>query len=236
VGKRRLQLSPWLLLAAIATATPSAQAQSIALPARTCGSASSVPLLLVNEAGADRATIDVTMRESEAIWAAAGVRLVWRVWNRPGDSSGFDGPFVMVRRRLRSRAHEAAYDRDRRAQLGRVVFDRDDRPTRLVEVSLTDIVAAVSRADRTKAYRSMALTRSELIGRALGRVVAHEIGHWLFGRGHAADGLMSAGLRPTDLVSPKRPAVAALWLAARADRLQDSLARCGVAGNHASAR
>jgi len=234
--ERRRQLSACLLLASIAVgASPRVQAAGTAPIAAACGSARSLPLVLVNEGGADRATVDVSLHEAEAIWAAAGVRLVWTILDDTGDSAAFRGPFVVLRRRLSHRSTKAESLDSRRAQLGRVIFDRADRSPRLVEVSLTDVVAAASRANRTAIVpQPNTFVRPELIGRALGRVIAHEIGHWLFGRGHAADGVMRASLRPSDLVAPRRPAVAALWLASRTEHLPDAFAPCAVAGSRAS--
>jgi hypothetical protein len=41
-----------------------------------------------------------------------------------------------------------------------------------------------------------------LLGRALGRALAHEIGHYLFGAGHARDGLMRARFTAEEMVEP----------------------------------
>jgi hypothetical protein len=45
----------------------------------------------------------------------------------------------------------------------------------------------------------------ELVGRAAGRVLAHEIGHYLLGwRAHTPDGLMRAGFGASALLDPAR--------------------------------
>lgn len=47
--------------------------------------------------------------------------------------------------------------------------------------------------------------REQILGRAVGRVLAHEIGHYVLAtRGHAAHGLMRAAQAPDDLVAPNR--------------------------------
>lgn len=47
--------------------------------------------------------------------------------------------------------------------------------------------------------------RDQFVGRALGRVFAHELGHVLLGAPvHAATGLMRANFSPSDLVLPQR--------------------------------
>ena len=47
--------------------------------------------------------------------------------------------------------------------------------------------------------------REQAVGRAIGRVIAHEIGHVLLrSRRHAAHGLMRAVQRPDELIDPAR--------------------------------
>ena len=49
-----------------------------------------------------------------------------------------------------------------------------------------------------------------LLGRGLGRVVAHELGHWLVGRGNVRDSLMKPSFDDRDLVQsigPRLPSV-----------------------------
>jgi hypothetical protein len=56
--------------------------------------------------------------------------------------------------------------------------------------------------DRATGDRPAAL-RQRLMGRVLGRAIAHELGHFLFGSAdHAPDGLMRAKHRLDDLTSP----------------------------------
>ena len=51
--------------------------------------------------------------------------------------------------------------------------------------------------------------RDDLIGRALGRVLAHEIGHYLLIlRSHTPDGLMQPSFKAAALVAPDRGAFA----------------------------
>jgi hypothetical protein len=50
--------------------------------------------------------------------------------------------------------------------------------------------------------------RDQILGRAVGRVLAHEIGHYVLRTpGHAGHGLMRAEQRPDDLVAPNRDAL-----------------------------
>ena len=45
-----------------------------------------------------------------------------------------------------------------------------------------------------------------LLARSLGRALAHEIGHYLFGNGHTVHGLMRASFTPAELIEPITPA------------------------------
>jgi hypothetical protein len=62
--------------------------------------------------------------------------------------------------------------------------------------------------------------RERAIGRALGRVVAHEIGHWLFGRDHTPTGLMRASIRKPDLIAEDPPPLPATWPSAALAQLR----------------
>jgi hypothetical protein len=98
----------------------------------------------------------------------------------------------------------------------------EDQPSRLIELALPDIVATVlgqsvfdHRVDELPdAARALA------VGRALGRVAAHEIGHWLFGREHAPRGLMRASILRQDLVDRVAPSLPSRWPSTALAQLQ----------------
>ena len=111
--------------------------------------------------------------------------------------------------------------------LGQVPFG-DDGPGNLIEVSfeaVTDVVMRSSYLNRPVAKLPDFL-QQVLLGRGVGRVVAHEIGHWLAGRGHARDGLMKPTLGNEDLVALKRPRLPRPWMAAGAGMLTATASRC----------
>jgi len=64
-----------------------------------------------------------------------------------------------------------------------------------------------------------------LLGRGLGRVVAHELGHWLGGRGHVEQGLMKPMFDDRDLVERDTPRLPRTWTAA-AGLLEARFSRC----------
>jgi hypothetical protein len=62
---------------------------------------------------------------------------------------------------------------------------------------------ALARVDDKLLAERPARVREQVLGRVLGRAVAHELGHYLFAsRGHATEGLMRASHRTDDLVAP----------------------------------
>lgn len=82
--------------------------------------------------------------------------------------------------------------------MGEVRFHRD-QPRRMIRVSLDAVVAWVSR-DQAARFGTSTVVRNQTIGRnaelvprALGYIVAHEIGHVVLGtRAHARSGVMQA--------------------------------------------
>jgi hypothetical protein len=130
----------------------------------------------------------------------------------PGRPVRPDAVLVMVRARLAG-GNPADLIVGRRTTLGRVIRVSEDRPTRLIEVVFPAVVASVR--DQMAFGRPLrelpSVARDAVIGRALGRVAAHEIGHWLFGRAHAPEGLMRASIRRRDLVSLEPPALPDGW-------------------------
>jgi hypothetical protein len=147
-------------------------------------------------------------REATAIWEPYGVALDWV---RPGEqvlglpaghgvlTISRDGPAD----RLASRPSAAR-------RLGAVLFlkGRDvAENTVALDVEATRQTVEEARwADGRVADWPSSL-REELLGRALGRVLAHEIGHYLLvWRAHTPDGLMRAAFHGEVLIEPGRRA------------------------------
>jgi hypothetical protein len=91
--------------------------------------------------------------------------------------------------------------------LAGVGFDVCGRPRPQIAVYAAEVVALIAHArvlgaSETQWPQSM---RDRILGRAVGRVLAHEIGHFVLGtREHAARGLMRAAQGVDDLVTPER--------------------------------
>jgi hypothetical protein len=180
----------------------------------------SLRLVWVDDGLAGDEIRDEAEREAGRIWTAAGITLRWGR-SMPGRLVERDEILVIVRARLAGRPLLDARGR-RSPALGRVVRVSEDQPSRLIELVMPDIVATVLGqsvfdrrvADLPDAGRTLAL------GRALGRVAAHEIGHWLFGREHAPRGLMRASITRQDLVDRVAPSLPSRWPSTAVAQLQ----------------
>jgi hypothetical protein len=140
------------------------------------------------------AILQMLKDETDSLWRPYGVHLEW-VDARPGDGAA-EGFFV-----------EAVIDRrgDGQAQpdqavLGRAWVPQDAAGERPIHVSFDAIEQMLLRRPS-----SVPVVSEYDMGRALGRVLAHEIGHVLLAvRHHDHAGLMRAVFAPSELGAPDR--------------------------------
>jgi len=158
---------------------------------------------LINAAGAVPRMLDDAEAEAAKIWTTAGLDVAWTA-----PPTSFDvtdpGTVVLVVRPALSRRSAVESGSSRAVPgpaLGWILFDANDKRG-FIEVSLDAITSVVMRGVyRERPVRDLPRrTQSDLLGRSLGRVIAHEIGHWRMGREHARRGLMKESLNPQDLV------------------------------------
>ena len=186
-------------------------------------------LHVINEASTSPETLHAAILETNAIWGAAGLRLMWTFPPAALDLTDNRTVVVIIRRgptRPPTIRAVSASSHDM-PLLGQVPFG-EDGPGNLIEVSFQAITALVmggSYLNRPVAKLPDFL-QQVLLGRGVGRVVAHEIGHWLAGRGHVRDGLMKPALGSEDLVAWKRPGLPPAWTAPHAGLLTGASSRC----------
>jgi hypothetical protein len=189
-----------------------------ASPALPTGCYAPVPralrIHLIDVAGVVRRTLDIARSEVAKIWTTAGLRLTWTV---PASGLEITDPatVVVIVRGALSRHSAVKPDSSRGVPgpaLGWVLFDGDDHRG-VVEVSL-DAITTVAMKGLLGDKSVLTLPRKtqlDLLGRGLGRVIAHEVGHWLMGRGHTRGGLMKASLTARDLIDWAAPPLPRGW-------------------------
>ena len=92
-------------------------------------------------------------------------------------------------------------------RLGAILFDHENVPATTLTIQAAAVEATVARTrwGGRPFDQWPAAWRDTLIGRALGRVLAHEIGHYLLAsRLHDRDGLMRASFDGDELLRPGR--------------------------------
>jgi hypothetical protein len=221
---RRLLLAAGLVLHSSAHASA---AEAVPVPS-ACADGP-LHLTVVNYSRADAASLDAAAREAAAIWAAAGLQLNWLSIRDAERLPSGRVVFVAIRPALAPvRRDTVAADVRRRIALGRVLFAEGGRPGNFIEVAFDAVQAAVARASHlvTPAAGLPSMGLRLLMGRALGRVIAHEVGHWLLGSGHASDGLMKPRLGGFDLVDALPPPLPRRWSVAGEARSLTTASRC----------
>jgi hypothetical protein len=143
-----------------------------------------------------RQLVDAALAEAQAVWRAAGVRLIW---NRlpavlPSTLN------VVIGGGLSPIADEAR-------PLGWIALDGETKPTPKIYVSHGNAVQLLaSSGPYMGPLEKMPTVQRQLyLSRAMGRALAHEIGHYLLAsKQHTRAGLMSAIHSSTEFFGPSR--------------------------------
>jgi hypothetical protein len=169
----------------------------------TVSASAAVPPTLVKRA----------LDETDAVWRAAGLAFVWRREPDAARARIDAGPCVAPGLRVTIGSGRAADAERRRVgtmALGWIVFD-DDRPDSEIYISYdnADAYMITSRAVVGLVDRMPVLEREFLLARAMGRALAHEIGHYLLAsKAHTSRGLMMATHTANEFFGYERTAFA----------------------------
>jgi hypothetical protein len=135
------------------------------------------------------------LEEAASIWSTVGITVQWR---RVDPTITRDSPNLMV-----IVDDEIGASRDDGVSLGWITFDASGLPERTIHLSRLNGARLL---DTVNKYSSLPMRAQEtLVGRALGRALAHEIGHYLLQTpAHSSVGLMRARRSVDDFFSITR--------------------------------
>src|SRR3989442_6678209 len=133
--------------------------------------------------------VAIALDEAAAIWRGPGVTLVWEI-DRGGGAAAVSLHEPCVRMNVMFENNASATPFGPMA-LGWIAFDEVNDPAREIHLSYGNAVMLVEEWYGTALANRMTIYEREvLIGRALGRALAHELGHYLFrSKDHAKTGL-----------------------------------------------
>jgi len=183
---------------------------SSALAAAPAAIPAAIPPLVVSVVASDDVPAQLVRRvlaEADKIWRAAGVAISWHhvgavapQLTGPSDL----GPYIADGLRLNiSNGHGTV--RDGARPLGWIVFDEEAKPQRDIYLSQSNAFAMLVEARGVvgDVDQMPSEQRETLLGRAMGRALAHEIGHYLLtSKVHTRRGLMKAVLTAVELFMP----------------------------------
>src|SRR5262245_58598059 len=173
------------------------------------------------------AQVNRRLQEAADIWRAAGIAIVWQ------QDTGAVAARASVRVTI-GNWRGAGMSEDQTMPLGWIVFT-DGEPEHEIYVSYSNAITLLDLA-RVSAPPSTQMPRAEreaLLGRALGRAMAHELGHFLLASSaHSTRGLMQARRTATEFFSADRSrfSVDARERASVAARLTPVATSSGVSG------
>jgi hypothetical protein len=133
--------------------------------------------------------------ETQRIWAREGVRIDWSIpcaISAPGPAPQLR--ILLVQDGLRGTLPPSGpYSLAEFRRTDATVLASAAAAQRVVDVGLEHVPDKMALRAR----------RFQAVGLVLGRAVAHEIGHYLLGQGHARTGLMRSAFSPAELVDPR---------------------------------
>jgi hypothetical protein len=158
-----------------------------------------VPVVVEPSRSVHRRVVRGALLEASAIWEAAGVTFEWNVANPDdGNVSDIDDDCVL---HVRITDEVSGAEAGRRA-IGWITFSAPDSPQRVIHLSRAGVMELLA---GTPGVREMPLLSEDaLMARALGRALAHELGHYFLGPAHTDRGLMQGRRRAQDFFSAVR--------------------------------
>jgi hypothetical protein len=179
----------------LAASITSALAASPAPSARPTNAFPPIGVTVISGRHVPPALVLRILAETDAIWRGTGFTFVWQ------RESGLP---TMLRVTIDDERN-APVDGNR--ALGWIHFDERNVPEPQIHLSYADAVDLMSASQGVVGVVSMMppAQRFTLLGRAMGRALAHEMGHYLLAsKAHTRKGLMGTARSASDLFSPDR--------------------------------
>jgi hypothetical protein len=145
-----------------------------------------------------RAMVVQTLEEAAAIWRAADVTFAWRIVDGTSDEHAIVTAVLSRITSLRVTIDEdPGPERDRGLPIGWIIFDGAGSPTPDIHLSYANAMTLIRASEGAAVVGRMTVMELRTyLSRALGRALAHEMGHYLLAsKAHTPDGLMR-GSRP----------------------------------------
>jgi hypothetical protein len=156
----------------------------------------SLTLVVAATPGVSNTIVNRALNEATAIWRTAGVALQW---HRSNGSSRASNPSTVDVVLDDARGSASGGD----LPIGWINFNSSGTPEGIVHLSYRNVSQLIDASD---AYRNRPTSYKELLAaRALGRALAHELGHQLTAsKMHSPSGLMKGRRLIEELFSPAR--------------------------------
>jgi hypothetical protein len=173
-------------------------------------SSPAIPPMIVNVTaapGMSQQLVNAVLAEADAIWRPSGVTFVWRrapqlVASYPG-ATGL-APYVPNTLRL-TIGESRGVAREGHIPLGWIVFNDGTVPEQEIYLSHANALTMMEDARGVVGLvgQMPAMQRQTLLSRAMGRALAHELGHYLLAsKTHTPGGLMKAVMTAVELFMP----------------------------------
>jgi hypothetical protein len=189
------------LAVALASATP-VEAVAAFLPP--------VVVSVVEAPGVPPTLVPRILAETDAIWRAAGVAFLWQRGAREAAAlsrtAEVGPPLPAIRLRV-TIGNDQGVARDHRTPLGWIVFDDERAPQQEIYLSYQNATTLMAAARPVVGVvdQMPILQREILLARAMGRALAHELGHYLLAsKVHTRRGLLQASRTAAELFATDR--------------------------------
>ncbi len=157
-----------------------------------------------------QSTVTRLLAEAADVWRPNGITFLWVPGPEevaPYGRSGEDGRYRPSTLRVSIDYERGDPRRDTLTPLGWIRFDQPDEPDQVIHVSYANAMSLLEGSELAvgKVSTMPRLERDVYLARAMGRALAHELGHYLLAsKAHTARGLMQTGRSAGELFGRER--------------------------------